>query len=278
MNKGKGGRGKKETQTKFPCQLCGKSAKWGQKALQCDSCDMWYHVHGLFMNSIIYDALANSSTEWNCCNCGLPSIASSFFSSIASNSMGNVWSDANSSTSSLHSPIATLSPIHEIRGRCQRTRKKGLNILVANCTGVTSKREQLAAELDYLNPDVFIITETKLGPGTNTSEILPMNYKAHRRDRKAGGGGVMIAVRDDISFTPISQYDTNCELTWIELHLQGAKSLSWEHTTDLQNRQYSHWRNWTKQSVTSRRTIPMRSSCWVVTSTYETYPGMSWRT
>ena len=134
-------------------------------------------------------------------------------------------SDANSSTSSLHSPIATSSPIHEIRGTCQRTRKKGLNILVANCNGVTSKREQLAAELDYLNPDVFIITETKLGPGTNTSEILPMNYKAHRRDRKAGGGGVMIAVRDDISFTLLSQYDTNCELTWIELQLQGAKKL-----------------------------------------------------
>ena len=52
-----------------------------------------------------------------------------------------------------------------------------------------------------------------------------MNYKAHRRDRKAGGGGVMIAVRDDISFTPLSQYDTNCELTWIELQLQGAKKL-----------------------------------------------------
>ena len=54
MNKGKGGRGKKETQPKLPCQLCGKSAKWGQRALQCDSCDMWYHVHCLFMNSIIY--------------------------------------------------------------------------------------------------------------------------------------------------------------------------------------------------------------------------------
>ena len=29
---------------KFPCQICSKAVKWGQRALACDNCDQWCHT------------------------------------------------------------------------------------------------------------------------------------------------------------------------------------------------------------------------------------------
>ena len=36
---------------KFPCLLCDRACKWGQKAIQCDSCDSWHHAECLHMSS-----------------------------------------------------------------------------------------------------------------------------------------------------------------------------------------------------------------------------------
>ena len=64
---------------KYPCNICEKAAKWGQQAIQCDGCDLWYHKHCLTMSTAVYDALTNTSATWICCNCGLPNFESSLF-------------------------------------------------------------------------------------------------------------------------------------------------------------------------------------------------------
>ena len=30
--------------TKFPCGVCNTACKWGQKAIACDNCGVWYHT------------------------------------------------------------------------------------------------------------------------------------------------------------------------------------------------------------------------------------------
>ena len=66
---------------KHPCGICSKSVRSDQRAVQCDSCDVWYHVKCMQMNTHVYEALANSSCTWECVICGLPNFSSSLFES-----------------------------------------------------------------------------------------------------------------------------------------------------------------------------------------------------
>jgi len=54
---------------------------------------------------------------------------------------------------------------------------------------------------------------------------LPPQYNSSRCDRKRGGGGVLVASKDSIITEALPDYDTNCELHWIKIHLEGAKTL-----------------------------------------------------
>ena len=66
---------------KFPCELCGKAARWNQRAVSCDECCGWYHVDCMSMSTVAYNVLANNSkVEWICCQCGMPNFSSSLFS------------------------------------------------------------------------------------------------------------------------------------------------------------------------------------------------------
>eukprot|EP00795_Rhopilema_esculentum_P001948 gene1948-17486_t len=50
-------------QVKYPCQICKRAVKLNDKAISCDNCDGWYHVHCMLMSTEIYDSLANTSLE-----------------------------------------------------------------------------------------------------------------------------------------------------------------------------------------------------------------------
>ena len=77
------------TSVKYPCQICDKAVKRGQRGIACDGCDKWHHVDCMLMSTGVYEALANTSLEWICCACGMPNFASSLFldtMSLSSNS------------------------------------------------------------------------------------------------------------------------------------------------------------------------------------------------
>ena len=73
----------------FPCNICNQECDWSRYAVQCDSCDLWYHADCMSMSSEVYATLEDNNVTWICCSCGLPNFASSLFSSrstILSNS------------------------------------------------------------------------------------------------------------------------------------------------------------------------------------------------
>ena len=67
---------------KYPCRVCLKTMRVNQRGVQCDFCDIWYHVKCVQMNTQIYNALANSSCIWECADCGFPNFSSSLFESL----------------------------------------------------------------------------------------------------------------------------------------------------------------------------------------------------
>ena len=52
--------------------------------------------------------------------------------------------------------------------------------------------------ISSLQPDIIIGTETHLDSTISDSEFLPPSYKAHRKDRNLHGGGVLIALKDEL--------------------------------------------------------------------------------
>ena len=118
--------------------------------------------------------------------------------------------------------------------------KKGnWRTVVLNANGLTSnytrsdgrkidKRANLAALLDYTNPDAIIITETKIDSNVASAEILPCGYlesKPIRCDRNSNGGGVLIAVRDGLTLSEIQLPETPAEIIWGEVTLRGSSKL-----------------------------------------------------
>ena len=89
--------------------------------------------------------------------------------------------------------------------------------------------------LDEHNPDIVMVTETWLDPSIPSSDIIPTNYSVYRKDRQAGqtGGGVMIAVCNNLLSSACPDLDTDCELVWAKIDFWVLEISTSEHTTDL---------------------------------------------
>ena len=216
---------------KFPCHICGKAVKWGQRAIQCDCCDDWYHKDCMLMRTAHFDILElNESLSWRCDSCGYSNISLnstpastqqdtemlSIYSRISCSSI----SDASFHGSTMDSPIAVSTPTR--KPKPPKPQFNQLKIAVANCQNARSKSFLMCAMLESLSPDVFIATESHLNPEIGTPEVLPVNYQQYcfRRDRSPpdGHGGVFVALKENISARHATEYEKDdCELTWAEV-------------------------------------------------------------
>lgn len=96
-------------QRKYPYGICHKPVKFNQQGIQCDYCDRWYHSK-CCMNDLIYDALANNSCLWICCDCGLPRFATSRFDYSGWMETSDRFSPLAQASPSFGSPVQASSP------------------------------------------------------------------------------------------------------------------------------------------------------------------------
>ena len=69
--------------------------------------------------------------------------------------------------------------------------------LVINANSIANKKAELAAIAEYCDPDLMLISETKLGPDILNGEFVPEGYMGRfRKDRKRGAGGIMIITKE----------------------------------------------------------------------------------
>ena len=91
-------------------------------------------------------------------------------------------------------------------------KRSNLRSLVINCNGISNKRAELENLINYADPDIILLTETKIDNIFRPAEFLPPQYCGDiRKDRVAGGGGVMIATKNGIVCEPLD-INVNCEL------------------------------------------------------------------
>ena len=76
-------------------------------------------------------------------------------------------------------------------------RKDNWRTLVINANSIANKKAELAAIDEYCDPDLMLISETKLSPDILNGEFVLEGYMGRfRKDRKRGAGGVMIISKD----------------------------------------------------------------------------------
>ena len=81
---------------------------------------------------------------------------------------------------------------------------------------------------DYCDPDLMLITETKLDSSIFSSELLPKGYHEFRRDRNLNDGGVMILTKDCYTITDLVLETTpqnETELVWATITLKDHSKL-----------------------------------------------------
>ena len=205
---------------KYPCAICDKACRWGQKALACDECDHWYHAACTGIDSTEYSHLANTSISWYCIVCNAPNHSTVLYDlidsadsntysvlSVDKDSTGDLSRVSVSSLSStIGDPLASSSPKRKdeqpkAKHQAKRT-QKNLRVLVVNFQSVKNKRNDLQVMIESSHPDIILGTETWLSDKVNTSEIFPpeLGYDVIRRDRKGDThGGVLIAAKNTLS-------------------------------------------------------------------------------
>ena len=159
---------------KYPCAICDKACRWGQKALACDECDHWYHAACTGIDSTEYSHLANTSVSWFCVVCNAPNHSTVLYDlidsadsntysvlSVDKDSTGDLSRVSVSSLSStIGDPLASSSPKRKdeqpkAKHQAKRT-QKNLRVLVMNFQSVKNKRNDLQVMIESSHPDINI--------------------------------------------------------------------------------------------------------------------------
>jgi hypothetical protein len=110
----------------------------------------------------------------------------------------NFSENGNSSLNNLGSPIASLSPQKGDKYKIKRS-IKSVRVLTVNFQSARPKNHETALLIEFSNSDIIIGTETWLKPGIYDSEVIPPSYTLYRNDSADGYGGVLLAVKSDIT-------------------------------------------------------------------------------
>ena len=218
------------------CNICNKSCTRRQRAIQCDTCDEWYHAACLHMNTPVYMALENKDVSWHCVQCGMPQFSSGLFNSqdLDTTNPYSSLTDPNISNLDLHKPLARSTPVKIIKkvllasnNKSQRTPSQHkLKLASNNKSNETPNQHKLksltinfqsiknkTADLEYLinkeEPDIIAGSETWLNPDIYNTEILSNNYEIFRKDRSDSHGGVLLAIKSNLVVEEIKTKPNN---------------------------------------------------------------------
>ncbi|KAL8603231.1 hypothetical protein ACOMHN_046237 [Nucella lapillus] len=215
--------------SKYPCGTCDLTVTWQQKGVACETCGMWYHAHCQSLGTHSYNDLDASDVSWHCIVCGNPNYSctafnlhgveeeSSHIGSPSQHSVGSFSSDIN------FKPLHSSTPSRASQQNKQKSRP--LRIINVNFRSARGKRAETLSLVDSTKPDIIIGTETHLDASVKNSEILPDSYTVYRRDRNSDGGGVLLAVKEDIQSTLVTEFDTECEILWVKIATKNRRHL-----------------------------------------------------
>jgi hypothetical protein len=186
----------------YPCGTCDKPVTWNDRGIVCDTCNQWYHANCQSIKSSLYlEHVNDSAVAWDCLACNCPNYKSFCFSMVFSTTnQFSVLSDT-----SISSPISSnqIKPVHTSTPTRALSTPKGvkqqpLRILNVNFQSIKTKEHLLENMIRSTYPDIIFGTETWIDNSIKDSQIFLRGYTIFRNDRNLSGGGVLIAVKNQL--------------------------------------------------------------------------------
>ena len=75
--------------------------------------------------------------------------------------------------------------------------------------------------IEQNNIDIVMGCESHLDDSYFTSEVFPSNFIIYRKNRCIGGGGVFVAINDNLTSLEDPIIDVSAELVWAKLCVSG---------------------------------------------------------
>ena len=197
------------TNCKADCGLCSGAVLKGHKAVRCDSCDMWIHNECSLIAETQYETVNNTNCTWICPKCEFFNFSDSFFGEQVSLETENRFVPLTKRKKKYR-----FSPC----GTNKSSFISGLKFISMNINSIRGKNLELLACLDFHQPHVVAIQETKIDSSVATSELFPETcpISVYRKDRNIHGGGVMLLVHKDISHMPVT-LENDSESIWVKV-------------------------------------------------------------
>ena len=237
VNPGPGG-------SSFSRGLCEIDANWSNGGIACEHCDVWYHRDCARLNLSSFNRLAFPSRILICYKCSsknfshFPFHYSQLYLTVCnsfdplSDTNFTFELDSFSSTTPfaprIHSTPISNSPI-SLQPPVQNMTSAPTHADPPPAFSISSSGPEISAMADYCNPDLMLITETKLDSSIFSSELLPKGYVCEfRKDRNFNGGGVMIVTKDCYTITDLvlqTATQNETELVWATITLKDHSEL-----------------------------------------------------
>ncbi len=205
------------------------------------------------MNSQEYDKV--ETTDWNCFACNSKNCSSFLYHAYnlnVSNSfdpLAGIPGDDSVFLHSVCSPRSVFEPkthsspnpsqdLSKTRSSSSASNRSGsstnrmarplgdnIRVAVLNANSIKGKRCEVATFCHNVDPDIMIVSETKLDSSVYSAEFLPSHYSAHRLDRNIHGGGVMVAVKNNLIVEDVRLEQVDCEFITVRISIQNASPL-----------------------------------------------------
>ena len=170
---------------------------------------MWIHNKCSLITESEFDSVENSNCTWICPKCDFFNFSDSFFAD-----------QLNLENQNRFDPLANGSGTKASQTGSDKNKFiSGLKFVSININSIRGKKLELLAFLDFHQPQIVAIQETKIDSSISTSELFPEScpYNVYRKDRTLDGGGVMLLIHKDISHMPITELENDSESVWVKV-------------------------------------------------------------
>jgi len=148
-----------------------------------------------------------------------------------------------------------------------------VNNVNVNFQSIKTKQGQLYNMLDSIKPDIICGTETWIDNSIKDSQIFTPGYNIYRNDRNLNGGGVLLAVRDNLISSPVPELQTDCEIIWCKLELVGHKAI---YLTSYYNPKTSNEESYRQFEISMNRATSIKNAV-LIAAGYFNLPGWDWK-
>lgn len=185
------------------CAVCTKGCRKSQMAIQCDSCDKWFHAKCISMKRTEYVKLCEPSLAWECITCLFPGADTPVRKSHEKSNTGG--KEGN--------PRVRMN-----KGLHANLKKRGMKFAHVNITTLPGHYADAEVLMEKAALDVFAVTESRLDCTLLDSKICPSGFTCYRKDRNRNGGGCAIFVRSKWPSKRRSDLESDClEMVCVEI-------------------------------------------------------------